>query len=235
MESPEVSGRSVEEAIERALKQLGLRRDQVEVTVLKKGKPGFLGLGAEDATVRVIPLRSGAEVNDVAALAKSVSEELLGLMKLDAKVELKSSDLDETGPETKSIALEIRGDDLGILIGRRGETLASLQYIIRLIVARYQKAKVPIALDVEGYKQRRYRVLRDLALRLAQKVKSTGQSVTLEPMLPDERRVVHLALSVHPDVTTQSIGEGESRKVVIVPRKRSWAVPEDRVPGDRAP
>ncbi len=235
MESPEVSGRSVEEAIERALKQLGLRRDQVEVTVLKKGKPGFLGLGAEDATVRVIPLRSGAEVNDVAALAKSVSEELLGLMKLDAKVELKSSDLDETGPETKSIALEIRGDDLGILIGRRGESLASLQYIIRLIVARYQKAKVPIALDVEGYKQRRYRVLRDLALRLAQKVKSTGQSVTLEPMLPDERRVVHLALSVHPDVTTQSIGEGESRKVVIVPRKRSWAVPEDRVTGDRAP
>ncbi|MFC2000454.1 protein jag, partial [Chloroflexota bacterium] len=75
-------------------------------------------------------------------------------------------------------------------------------------------------IDVEGYKQRRYRVLRDLALRLAQKVKSTGQSITLEPMLPDERRVVHLALSVHPDVTTQSYGEGESRKVVILPRRR---------------
>ena len=220
MESPEVSGKTVEEAVERALAQLGLGRDEVEVTVIRKGKPGFLGLGAEEATVKVTPLPQRVEETAPAELAKQVCEELLSLMNLDATVEMQSHPLEETSPENRSIALEIKGEDLGILIGRRGETLAALQYVVRLIVARHQKAKIPIAIDVEGYKQRRYRVLRDLALRLAGKVKSSGQSITLEPMLPDERRVVHLALSVHPDVTTQSIGEGESRKVMIMPRRR---------------
>ena len=226
MESPEVSAKTVEEAIERALVQLGLNRDQVEIAILKKGRQGFLGLGAEEAVVRVTPLpqnqslEQGLDQNDVAALASKVLQELLALMRLDATVKLKSSSSEEAGAQPASIALEVSGEDLGILIGRRGETLASLQYIVRLIVARHQKAKVPISIDVEGYKERRYGVLTDLALRLAQKVKSTGQPVTLEPMLPDERRVVHLALSVHPDVTTQSFGEGDTRKVVIMPRKR---------------
>lgn len=222
MESLEISGRTVEEAIERALEQLGLARDDVEVTILKKGRPGFLRLGAEEATVRVTPRlknQENQEEDSAAALATKVLEELLALMKLEAAVELKPPSLDGANPGARSIALEVKGEDLGILIGRRGETLASLQYIVRLIVARYQKANVPIAIDVEGYKQRRYKVLRDLALRLAQKVKSSGQSITLEPMLPDERRVVHLALSVHPDVTTQSYGEGEARKVVVMPRR----------------
>jgi spoIIIJ-associated protein len=219
MESLEVSGKTVEEAIDLALEQLGLSIDEVEVTVLKKGKPGFLGLGAEEATVRVIPLQSGQEEDEVAALAKKTVEELLRLMKLEAKVE-PTSPLQATSPEIKSIALEIKGQDLGILIGRRGETLAALQYIVRLIVARHQKTRVPVAIDVEGYKQHRYHVLRDLALRLAQNVKATGRSTTLEPMPADERRVIHLALSVNPDVTTQSIGEGEVRKVAILPRRR---------------
>ncbi len=219
MESLEVSGKTVEEAIDLALEQLGLSIDEVEVTVLKKGKPGFLGLGAEEATVRVIPLQSGQEEDEVAALAKKTVEELLRLMKLEAKVE-PTSPLQATSPEIESIALEIKGQDLGILIGRRGETLAALQYIVRLIVARHQKTRVPVAIDVEGYKQRRYQVLRDLALRLAQNVKATGRSTTLEPMPADERRVIHLALSVNPDVTTQSIGEGEVRKVAILPRRR---------------
>jgi spoIIIJ-associated protein len=219
MESLEVSGKTVEEAIDLALEQLGLSIDEVEVTVLKKGKPGFLGLGAEEATVRVIPLQSGQEEDEVAALAKKTVEELLRLMKLEAKVE-PTSPLQATSPEIKSIALEIKGQDLGILIGRRGETLAALQYIVRLIVARHQKTRVPVAIDVEGYKQQRYHVLRDLALRLAQNVKATGRSTTLEPMPADERRVIHLALSVNPDVTTQSIGEGEVRKVAILPRRR---------------
>ena len=219
MESLEVNGKTVEEAIDLALEQLGLSIDEVEVTVLKKGKPGFLGLGAEEATVRVIPLQSGQEEDEVAALAKKTVEELLRLMKLEAKVE-PTSPLQATSPEIKSIALEIKGQDLGILIGRRGETLAALQYIVRLIVARHQKTRVPVAIDVEGYKQQRYHVLRDLALRLAQNVKATGRSTTLEPMPADERRVIHLALSVNPDVTTQSIGEGEVRKVAILPRRR---------------
>jgi spoIIIJ-associated protein len=219
MESLEVSAKTVEEAVQQALEQLGLSREEVEVTVLKEGKAGFLGMGAEEATVQVTPLSQVQKESKVAALAKEVLEELLSRMKLAAEVELKSS-LEGASSETESIVLEVKGNDLGILIGRRGETLASLQYLVRLIMAHYQKARVPITIDVEGYKQRRYRALRELALRLAQKAKSSGRSVTLEPMPADERRIVHLALSVNPDVTTQSIEEGEIRKVVIMPRKR---------------
>lgn len=219
MESLEVSAKTVEEAVEQAIEQLGLSREEVEVTVLKEGKAGFLGMGAEEAIVKVTPLSQIQKESNVATLAKEALEELLSRMKLTAEVELRSS-LEGASSETESIVLEVKGNDLGILIGRRGETLASLQYLVRLIVAHYQKARVPITIDIEGYKQRRYQALRELALRLAQKAKSSGRSVTLEPMPADERRIVHLALSVNPDVTTQSIEEGEVRKVVILPRKR---------------
>ncbi len=218
MESIEVSAKTVEEAVEQALEQLGLSREEVEVTVLKEGKAGFLGMGAEEAIVEVTPLSQIRTESNVATLAKEALEELLSRMKLTAEIELRSS-LEGASSETESIVLEVKGNDLGILIGRRGETLASLQYLVRLIVAHYQKARVPITIDIEGYKQRRYQALRELALRLAQKAKSSGRSVTLEPMPADERRIVHLALSVNPDVTTQSIEEGEVRKVVILPQK----------------
>lgn len=220
MESPEVSAKTVEEAVQLALDQLGLSREEVEVTVLKGGKQGFLGLGAEEATVKVTPLSQITGKGDVATLVKEILEELLRLMRLTADVKIKPPLSEEEGSEGESIALEVSGDDLGILIGRRGETLASLQYVLRLIIAHHQKRMVPLTVDIEGYKQRRYRSLRELALNLAQKAKVTGQSMTLEPMPADERRVVHLALSVNPDVATQSIGEGEVRKVVIQPKKR---------------
>ncbi len=220
VESLEVSGKTVEEATEHALQQLGLTRDQVEVTVLNKGKSGFLGMGAEEAIVKVTPLVQAQQEGDTAAVAKEALEELLKRMKLTAQVEIGSDTPETSESEAAPIALEVKGDDLGILIGRRGETLAALQYILRLIVAHHQKARVPLTIDIEGYRQRRYRSLRELALRLAQKAISTGQSMTLEPMPADERRIVHLALSVNPDVVTQSIGEGEMRKVVIMPRKR---------------
>jgi spoIIIJ-associated protein len=221
MESLEVSAKTVEEAIERGLQQLGLTRDQVETAVLNKGKSGFLGIGAEEAVVRLTPLASPSQESNLPAAAKEALEEILKRMKLKAHVELRSDvEQDEAESDIPPIALEVDGEDLGILIGRRGETLAALQYIMRLIVAHQQKARVPLTVDVEGYKQRRYGSLRELALRLAQKAVSTKQSMTLEPMPADERRIVHLALSVNPDVVTQSVGEGELRKVVIMPRKR---------------
>jgi len=222
MESLEVSAKTVEEAIELSLEQLGLTIDEVEVTVLKEGKPGFLGLGTEEAIVKVTPLSLPASENgdSIAKQAKGVLEELLRLMGLTAEVEMGHSPSNGEDSERESIALEVKGEDLGILIGRHGDTLASLQYILRLIIAHYQKMRVFLTIDIEGYKQRRYKSLRELALNLAQRAKSTGQLMTLEPMPADERRVVHLALSVNPDVTTQSVGEGEVRKVVIQPRKR---------------
>ena len=152
--------------------------------------------------------------NDIAEVAKGVLERLLVGMEVAASV------MAETGPEAEEgeaapITLDIEGDDLGILIGRRGQTLASLQYIVRLIVGHQTEAWLPITVDVEGYKQRRYERLQALAWRLAEQVKTRGTPFTLEPMMAYERRIIHLALVDHPDVTTESIGEGESRRVVI--------------------
>jgi spoIIIJ-associated protein len=123
------------------------------------------------------------------------------------------------GEASDVIALDVSGDDLGILIGRRGQTLSSLQYIVRLIVANQAKARVPVVIDVEGYKQRRYEALQALAHRMAEQVKARKRPFALEPMPAYERRIIHLALADDPDVATESVGDGEARKVVITPRE----------------
>lgn len=154
--------------------------------------------------------------NDIAEVAKGILEELLTRLEVVASVVPQTAPPAEEGEETAPlITLDIEGDDLGILIGRRGQTLASLQYIVRLIVGHQAEDWVPIVIDVEGYKQRRYERLQALAWRLAEQVKVRREPFTLEPMLAYERRIIHLALADHPDITTESIGEGESRRVVI--------------------
>jgi len=222
MKSLEMNGKTVEEAIQRALEQLGVSREEVEVTVVKEGKPGILGLGAEEARIRVRSLVEMPEKeSDVAEVAKRVLEALLTMMGVVASIVPQAKPFvgGEEGA-TIPIALDIEGDDLGILIGRQGQTLSCLQYIVRLIVGHQTKAWVPIIVDVEGYKQRRYEALQALAWRMAEQVKASGAPFTLEPMSAYERRIVHLALAEHPDVTTQSIGEGEARKVVILPKEQ---------------
>jgi spoIIIJ-associated protein len=190
----------------------------VEVTVVKEGRHGILGLGAEEAVVRVRPLDSVPENMD--EIAKEILEALLNRMGVEAAVVCQSKPQPGGGEAAAEvIALDVSGDDLGILIGRRGQTLSSLQYVVRLIVAHQTQAHVPIVIDVEGYKQRRYEALQALAHRMAEQVKSRGRPFTLEPMLAYERRIIHLALADDPDVTTESVGEGESRKVVILLRK----------------
>ena len=221
MKSLEISSKTVEEAIQHALKQLGVSREEVKVTVVKEGRRGILGLGAEEARIRVsLLMPTPEEESDIAEAAKSVLERLLTEMGVVASVvlQVKASVEGEEGA-TVPIALDIKGDDLGILIGRRGQALSCLQYIVRLIVAHQTKAWVPIIIDVEGYKQRRYEALRALAWRLAEQVKVRGVPFSLEPMSAYERRIIHLTLADHPDVTTQSIGEGEARKVVILPKE----------------
>ena len=157
---------------------------------------------------------------DIFEEAKKVLEDLLDLMDLPGVV--RQSDEftvnDENG-RLASIGLNIEGDDLGILIGRRGQTMVSLQYIVRLIMAHKMQVQMPIVLDVEGYKQRRCEGLRTLALRLADQVKTRNVPFTMEPMPAFERRIVHMTLADHPDVITESTGVGESRKVVIIPKK----------------
>jgi len=160
--------------------------------------------------------------DDIAEVAKNALETLLSLMEVSASV-MPSAALLAGGEEegaTDSITLEIEGEDLGILIGRRGQTLSCLQYIVRLIVGHQTKVWLPIVIDVEGYKRRRYDALQALAWRMAEMVKTRREPFALEPMSAFDRRVIHLALADHSDVTTQSSGEGEARKVVILPKEQ---------------
>ena len=119
--------------------------------------------------------------------------------------------------EEDTIELDIEGEDSGLLIGRRGETLRALQFTVNLIVGQTTRARV--ILDVEGYRERRYSSLRALAARVAERVTSTGRPITLEPMAPNERRVVHMALANNPRVDTESTGVGESRKITVLPKR----------------
>ena len=221
MKEVEIRAKSVEAAIHQALEQLGISRDEVEVTVLSEGKTGgILGLGAEEARIRVRPLvPTPEEMSDTVEATKGVLETLLSKMGVPATVMPCTQPLEEEEiGMTTDIAFDIKGDDLGILIGRRGETLACLQYMVKLIMAHQGNAWLPIFIDVDGYRERRYRALRSLALRMVEQVKVKRTPFTLEPMSAYERRIIHLTLADDPDVTTESTGMGEARKVVILPK-----------------
>jgi len=158
--------------------------------------------------------------NEIFETAKKVLEEILALMELPVTVRVSDEfTVTDENSDYSSIGLNIEGEDLGILIGRRGQTMMSLQYIVRLIMSHKMQVQIPIILDVEGYKQRRCEGLRTLANRLAEQVKTRKTPFTMEPMPAFERRIIHLALADHPDVITESIGVGESRKVVITPKQ----------------
>ena len=209
MEVIEITAETVEQAIEKAEAQLGLGRDQFKVEVIREGRPGILGVGSREAVIRVTPMTLPEE--DVVSPVVEILDTLLGLMGVQGNVEVLSKEL--------PLGLNINGDDLGILIGRRGQTLVALEYITKLITVRRLKAWVPLTVDVGGYKRRRRDSLQKLALYLAEQVKSKRRAMPMEPLPADERRIIHLALADHPDVTTQSIGDGENRKIVILPRE----------------
>jgi spoIIIJ-associated protein len=217
MEGIEIVAATVEEAIKKAEAQLGLSRDQFEVEVIREGKSGILGVGAREAVIRVSPITPPEKAcpesveGDAVKVATEVLDTLLRLLSVTGKVEVLSDEI--------PLALDIKGDDLGILIGRRGQTLACLEYITKRVVVGRLKTWLPLTVDVEGYKKRRRDSLQKLALYLAEQVKSGRQAITMEPMPADERRIIHLTLADNPDVTTHSIGEGEDRKVVILPRQ----------------
>ncbi len=222
MESLEISAKTVEEAIQRALEQLGVSREEVEVTVVREGRAGILGLGAEEAVVRVTPLvLAPKKESEIAEVVEGVLERLLTLMGVAGLVVPQAPPSVEPGKEASaSVAFDVKGDDLGILIGRRGQTLACLQYIVRLIVGHQTDVWVPIVIDVEGYKQRRYQALQLFARQMAEQMKARGAPFKFEPMPAYERRIIHLALADHPDVITESIGQGEARRVVISPKEK---------------
>jgi spoIIIJ-associated protein len=144
-----------------------------------------------------------------------VVTKLLRAMNTDTTATLRSAE----DPKTGGPVIDIQGDDSGLLIGRRGETLRSMQFLVNLMVNKDAANPTRIMLDVEKYKERRCKALEEMALKVADKVAATGRPITLEPMAPAERRVVHLALADHPRVTTESFGEGTDRRVTVRPRK----------------
>jgi spoIIIJ-associated protein len=162
---------------------------------------------------------SAADGADAVPVAVEILERLLDLMRVEARVTSRPPATPGDGMGMVMAVLDVQGDDLGMLIGRRGETLASLQYVVNLMLARRVHAKVMVGIDVGGYRRRREESLRNLANRLADRVRATGQSITMEPMPPNERRIVHITLQDNPNVITVSIGEGEGRKVAITPRR----------------
>lgn len=235
-------GRSVEDAILSGLAELQLARDQVQVELLNElsddpdrpvvveltvnpeeqityGTMGMFAPRAQESesapAESPAPLETTTEPQAVPSVAKQVLETLLRGMGIRSQVEIHN---DLEGAEGPSFVLDIVGADLGILIGRRGETLRDLEYIARLIVASKTHSNDRFAVDVEGYRARRERVLRELAKRMADRVKQNRQPITLEAMPPNERRIVHITLKEHPTVKTQSIGEGERRRVMILPK-----------------
>lgn len=160
------------------------------------------------------------EMDDDARVGLATLEELLTKMQVDATVTVYPSTASDDEDKSESPwVLQIEGNDLGVLIGRRGETLNALQYITRLIASRELQRRANIVLDVEGYKTRREKKLHQLAQRMAEQALQMGRTVTMEPMSPYERRIVHLALRDNPDVSTESVGEGDRRKVTIIPNR----------------
>ena len=158
------------------------------------------------------------EMDDDARIGLATLEELLAKMQINAQITVYKAQAADG--EDAPWVLQIHGRDLGMLIGRRGETLSSLQYITRLIASRELQRRANIVLDVEGYKTRREQKLRQLANRMADQAIQLKRTVALEPMSPYERRIIHIALRDNPAVTTESVGEGDHRKVTIIPEQR---------------
>ena len=219
-----MSARTVDEAIELGLKELDADRDEAEVEILSRGKAGFLGIGAEIARVRVTRISAGRNAagmpttGEGETTAAGVATAAVGRILEAANVNVTRTLRAANDPESGGPIIDLAGEDSGLLIGRRGQTLQALQFLVNLIV-RKQFEGVRVVLDVENYRQRREFQLRDMATKVAARVTQTNRSITLEPMPPADRRIIHTSLTDNPDVSTESTGEGEGRKVTIMPRR----------------
>ena len=214
-ESIETSAKTVEEAIELGLRELDADRDEVEIDVVNKGKSSILGIGGEPARVRVtlLDFEEDETGGDVVKVVSKVLNNLLDLMDVDAVASLKRAHGDhDSGP-----VFDVDGDDSGLLIGRKGESLKAIQFLVNFIATVELGERPNAVVDVSGYQERRDDALYNIARNAAQRVARTGRSVTLDPMSPYERRLIHLALSGNERVFTQSAGEGMDRQVVISP------------------
>lgn len=206
MKAIEKTGRTIEEAIGLALQEMGVERNDVEVEILEEPSKGILGFfGAKPGRVKVI-MKEGALQK-----ATNLLNDIINSMDLQVELDIKEKD--------NVLNINMKGPELGILIGRRGETLDALQFLVNLSVNKNKEIRRKIIIDVEGYRHRREETLQKLAIKLANKARQRGRSVVLEPMSSQERRIIHTALQGRDDIYTFSEGNEPYRKIIISPKK----------------
>lgn len=231
MDFVETEGDTIDQAIENALRVLGVERDKVTVDILEEGTRGFLGIGAKKARIRaslrkslkleelspnekpVAPPPTAEERAELGEKARGVLEEILRLMGMEAPVEVK----DGEGPE--EIVLNIQGAYGGLLIGRRGQTLEAFEYLLsRIVRPRRAEVALQFVVDTESYRERHRRMLQDKALRLGESAKRQRKTIALDNLSARDRRIIHLALQDDPWLTTKSMGQGPYRRLLIIPQ-----------------
>ena len=207
MDFVEFSAKTVDDAITAACQKLTVTSDKLEYEVVEEGSSGFLGIGAKPAVIK-------ARIkNSVADKAKEFLKEVFDAMNIVVVIDVKYDE------ENRNIDIELSGDEMGVLIGKRGQTLDSLQYLVSLVVNKDEDEYIRVKVDTEDYRKRRKETLENLAKNIAYKVKRTKRPVSLEPMNPYERRIIHSALQNDKYVTTHSEGEEPFRRVVVTLKK----------------
>ena len=207
MEYVEFSAKTVSEAITEACQKFGITSDKLDYTVVDEGSAGFLGIGSKPAVIKA------AVKNSVEDKAKEFLNDVFAAMNLTVVINVKYDEAE------KNMDIDLSGDDMGVLIGKRGQTLDSLQYLVSLVVNKEEEEYIRVKVDTENYRERRKNTLENLAKNMAYKVKRTRRPVSLEPMNPYERRIIHSALQNDKYVTTYSEGEEPYRKVIIALKK----------------
>lgn len=239
MEYMEFKGRTKGDAITEACTHFSIPSDKLDYQVIEEGKTGFLGMGARPAVIRARVKEEAEEVIEPVKLAEtpviaSVKAAAADIMDIDVEGVSRKFLLDvfaamdmtveidiSYNEQLRSLDIELSGDEMGVLIGKRGQTLDSLQYLISLVVNKGTTEYIRVKVDTENYRQRRKETLENLAKNISYKVKRTRRPVSLEPMNPYERRVIHSALQNDKYVTTHSEGEEPFRRVVVTPKRDS--------------
>lgn len=202
------TGKTVDEALLNGLREMGLTIDDVNYVTLEEGSKGFLGFGSKEAKVKIIEKKS--KERDASKFLTELFE------KLDVKIDFT---IRKTRDDVDQLNIDLKGKDAGLLIGKRGQTLDSIQYLLSLVINNSKDDEdseyTRVMLDIDGYRAKREEVLKRLAMKLADKAKKTGRKVVLEPMNPQERRIIHTTLQNHPYVYTYSEGEDPYRNIII--------------------
>ena len=204
MDMIEVSAKTVSDAITEACQKLGVTSDKLDYEVVEEGSSGFLGIGAKSAVIKASVKKSSVE-----EVARVFLNDVFQAMNMEVVIAIKYNE------EEKSMDIELSGNEMGVLIGKRGQTLDSIQYLTSLVINKNSEKYVRVKLDTENYRKRRKETLESLAKNIAYKVKRSRRPVSLEPMNPYERRIIHSALQADKFVSTRSEGEEPFRHVVV--------------------